>query len=147
MTNYDEFKAIADDIAEMYANGYAEYAEYFSETFSSIGELSAVTRISDKVYTLRRIDVKDPCYVTALKEIAIDAILAIGEIDVMPIPQSRVTRYYCCKDFFVNGETMFDKGAVYESVESLTIRDNTGRTQSFTEDCFNDHFQKIYEKK
>ena len=71
MTNYEEFKAIADDIAEMYANGYAEYAEYFSETFSGIGELSAVTRMSDRLYTLRHTDVKDPQYTTALKEIAI----------------------------------------------------------------------------
>lgn len=58
MTNYDEFKAIADDIAEMYANGYADYAEYFSETFSGIGEISAVTRLSDRVYALRGVDTR-----------------------------------------------------------------------------------------
>ena len=85
MTNYEEFKAIADDIAEMYANGYAEYAEYFSETYSGIGELSAVTRMSDKLYALRRTDVKDPRYTNNLKEIAIDAILAIGEINIIPV--------------------------------------------------------------
>lgn len=100
MTNYEEFKAIADDIAEMYANGYAEYAEYFSETFSGIGELSAVTRMSDKLYALRHTDVKDPWYTDNLKEIAIDAILAIGEINIIPVKTEKPfleigARYWC----------------------------------------------------
>ena len=45
--------AIADDIVEeMYANGYAEYAEYFSETFSGFGEMSARQDFPDRVYAL-----------------------------------------------------------------------------------------------
>jgi hypothetical protein len=121
MTNYEEFKAIADDIAEMYANGYAEYAEYFSETYSGIGELSAVTRMSDKLYELRHADVKDPWYTNNLKEIAIDAILAIGEINVIPAKTEKPflevgARYWCKKTLTTEALGVKSTPLVYDRV-------------------------------
>lgn len=158
MTNYEEFKAIADDIAEMYANGYAEYAEYFSETFTGIGELSAVTRMSDKLYALRHTDVKDPWYTDNLKEIAIDAILAIGEIDIV---RSKVEeagtypalkhgyRYYCYKTYTVGSKDVLQSGCTYLydknnglinfATNSIVLCDVT--------DCWQEYLQKIIEKK
>lgn len=158
MTNYEEFKAIADDIAEMYANGYAEYAEYFSETFSGIGELSAVTRMSDKVYALRHADIKDPAYTTALKEIAIDAILAIGEINIIPCKTEEAEpapalkngcRYYCYKTYTVGSKDVLQSGCTYLydknnglinlATKSIVLCDITH--------CWQEYLQKIIEKK
>lgn len=162
MTNYEEFKAIADDIAEMYANGYAEYAEYFSETYSGIGELSAVTRMSDKLYALRHTDVKDPWYTTNLKEIAIDAILAIGEINIIPVNSKAVTsnaqllsfgeRLYCCKAWNNHGFELIH-GAAYEVADRSSThyymdRLSFGDTVKVPIDFpIDEYFQKIIEKK
>lgn len=162
MTNYEEFKAIADDIAEMYANGYAEYAEYFSETFTGIGELSAVTRMSDKLYALRHTDVKDPWYTNNLKEIAIDAILAIGEINVIPVNNTIVTRnaqllsfgerLYCRKEWnnhgleLVHGEIyeVADISSTHYYMDRLSFGDTVKVPVDFPID---EYFQKIIEKK
>lgn len=162
MTNYEEFKAIADDIAEMYANGYAEYAEYFSETFSGIGELSAVTRMSDKLYALRHTDVKDPGYTENLKGIAIDAILAIGEINVIPVSNKTEVgntlllsfgeRLYCCKEWNNHGLELIH-GEIYEvadvsSTHYYMDRTSFGDTVKVPIDFpIDEYFQKIIEKK
>lgn len=53
MTNYDQFKAIADDLSELYASGYEDYANYFSNSFADFGAVSAISRISDKAFSLR----------------------------------------------------------------------------------------------
>lgn len=162
MTNYEEFKAIADDIAEMYANGYAEYAEYFSETFSGIGEMSAITRMSDKLYALRHVDVKDPWYTDNLKEIAIDAILAIGEINIIPVNNKTVVgkakllelgeRLYCCKGWNNHGLELrhgevyrvSDISSAHYCLSSLTFGDTASVPKDFPID---EYFQKIIEKK
>lgn len=161
MTNYEEFKAIADDIAEMYANGYAEYAEYFSETFSGIGELSAVTRMSDKLYALRHTDVKDPQYTTALKEIAIDAILSIGELDANDETekptQAPKLKDYTYMDRFVcrkpllndNGEPMLILGKIYiyTGHGMFEFSEDRDKVIMLSLDVAEKHLQKIIEKK
>ncbi|MEE1082239.1 MAG: hypothetical protein UH850_00635 [Paludibacteraceae bacterium] len=161
MTNYEEFKAIADDIAEMYANGYAEYAEYFSETYSGIGELSAVTRMSDKLYTLRRTDVKDPQYTTALKEIAIDAILSIGELGAKEKPEKSkqtskiedyayMDRFVCRKPLFDDkGEPMLvtDKIYIYTGHGMFELSEDRAKVFIMPLDVAEKHLQKIIEKK
>lgn len=154
MTNYEEFKAIADDIAEMYATGYADYAEYFSETYSGIGELSAVTRMSDKLYTLRRTDVKDPQYATTLKEIAIDAILSIGEFEVKDKPKFKdyvyMDRFLCSKPLFNdNGEPMLIPGKIYIYTGHGMFELSEDREKVFllSLDVAEKHLQKIIEKK
>ena len=161
MTNYEEFKAIADDIAEMYANGYAEYAEYFSETFSGIGELSSVTRMSDKLYALRHTDVKDPWYTTALKEIAIDAILSIGEVEVNEKPenpkQTSKLKDYAYMDRFVcrkpllndNGEPILILGKIYiyTGHGMFEFSEDREKVALLSLDVAEKHLQKIIEKK
>lgn len=161
MTNYEEFKAIADDIAEMYANGYAEYAEYFSETFSGIGELSAVTRMSDKLYTLRHTDVKDPQYTTALKEIAIDAILSIGELDAneetekpKKTPEFKdyvyMDRFVCRKPLLNdNGEPILILGKIYiyTGHGMFEFSEDREKVALLSLDVAEKHLQKIIEKK
>lgn len=159
MTNYEEFKAIADDIAEMYANGYAEYAEYFSETFSGIGELSAVTRMSDKLYALRHADIKDAAYTTTLKGIAIDAMLAIGEINIIPTktenPFLEVGARYWCKttlpsDSFGVISIAFEYGNTYKYLGGLKFEDERSGTYSIVDidDVeLSEYLQKIIEKK
>lgn len=161
MTNYEEFKAIADDIAEMYANGYAEYAEYFSETFSGIGELSAVTRMSDRLYTLRHTDVKDPQYTTALKEIAIDAILSIGELDANEEAEKPkqtlklkdyvyMDRFLCSKPLFNdNGEPMLIPGKIYiyTGYGKFELSEDREKVFLLSLDVAEKHLQKIIEKK
>lgn len=154
MTNYEEFKAIADDIAEMYATGYADYAEYFSETYSGIGELSAVTRMSDKLYTLRRTDVKDPQYATTLKEIAIDAILSIGEFELKDKPKFKdyvyMDRFLCSKPLFNdNGEPMLIPGKIYIYTGHGMFELSEDREKVFllSLDVAEKHLQKIIEKK
>ena len=159
MTNYEEFKAIADDIAEMYANGYAEYAEYFSETYSGIGELSAVTRMSDKLYALRHTDVKDPSYTNNLKGIAIDAILAIGEIKAIPAktekPFLEVGARYWCKTTLM-AESLGIKsiplmyGCVYKYIGGLKFKNECNGVMSIVDigDIeISEYLQKIIEKK
>lgn len=157
MTNYEEFKAIADDIAEMYANGYAEYAEYFSETYSGIGELSAVTRMSDKLYALRHTDVEDPWYTTNLKEIAIDAILAIGEINVIPEKIEKPflevgARYWCKKTLTTESlgvkSTSLVYDRVYKYLGGLNFESEINGTVSVVDiDDAKASLQKIIEKK
>jgi hypothetical protein len=158
MTNYEEFKAIADDIAEMYANGYAEYAEYFSETFSGIGELSSITRMSDKLYALRRTDVKDPQYTTALKEIAIDAILSIGEFETKDKPkQTPKLKDYAYMDRFVcrksllddNGEPILISGKIYiyTGHGMFEFSEDREKVAMLSLDIAEKHLQKIIEKK
>jgi hypothetical protein len=161
MTNYEEFKAIADDIAEMYANGYAEYAEYFSETYSGIGELSAVTRISDKVYALRHTDVRNPAYTTTLKEIAIDAMLAIVELEVneksKKPKQAPKLKDYAYMDRFVcrkpllneNGEPILILGKIYIYTGNGMFEFSEDREKVFllSLDVAEKHLQKIIEKK
>lgn len=157
MTNYEEFKAIADDIAEMYANGYAEYAEYFSETFSGIGELSAVTRMSDKLYALRHTDVKDPWYTDNLKEIAIDAILAIGEINAIPAKTEKPflevgARYWCKKtlttEVFGKKSTYLVYGCVYKYLGGLKFESEVDGNVSVVDmSDIEASLQKIIEKK
>lgn len=134
MTNYEEFKAIADDIAEMYANGYADYAEYFSETFSGIGEISAVSRLSDRVYALRGVDTKSVEFTKGMKEIAIDAMLAIGEVNIIPTKAEKPeenpflekgAKYWCIKpwieEFGGKDHTNFYKGGIYEYIGNDTF--------------------------
>lgn len=157
MTNYEEFKAIADDIAEMYASGYAEYAEYFSETYSGIGELSAITRMSDKLYTLRRTDVKDPRYTNNLKEIAIDAILAIGEINIIPVKTEKPflevgARYWCKKTLTTEllgiKSTPLSYGCVYKYLGGLKFEnESTGTVSVVDMDGIHTSLQKIIEKR
>lgn len=163
MTDYEQFKAIADDIAEMYANGYAEYAEYFSETFSGIGELSAVTRISDKVYALRRTDVRNPAYTTTLKEIAIDAMLAIGEINIVPTNASELDEVpflepgarYWCKTTMVSHafgftSTPLKSGCIYKYLGGRKFKnENLGDCCIVDADEaeLSEYLQKIFEKK
>lgn len=161
MTNYEEFKAIADDIAEMYANGYAEYAEYFSETFSGIGELSAVTRMSDKLYALRHTDVKDPQYTTALKEIAIDAILSIGELDAnveteKPTQTPKLKDYtymdrFVCRKPLLNddGEPILISGKIYiyTGHGMFEFSEDRDKVVMLSLDVAEKHLQKIIEKK
>lgn len=159
MTNYEEFKAIADDIVEMYANGYAEYAEYFSETYSRIGELSAVTRMSDKLYTLRHTDVKDSQYTTALKEIAIDAILSIGEVKENPEKPKQTPKLkdYAYMDRFVcrktllndNGEPILISGKIYiyTGHGMFEFSEDREKVALLSLDIAEKHLQKIIEKK
>lgn len=158
MTNYDEFKAIANDIAEMYANGYAEYAEYFSETFSGIGELSAVTRLSDRVYALRGADTKSVEFTKGMKEIAIDAILAIGEVNIIStnteVPfLEEGARYWCTKpwieEFGGKDHTNFYRGRIYEYIGSDMFIDccDDAKVIIPTEFPADRYLQKIIEKK
>lgn len=158
MTNYDEFKAIADDIAEMYANGYADYAEYFSETFSGIGEISAVTRLSDRVYALRGVDTKSIEFTKGMKEIAIDAMLAIGEVNIMPTKTEELfleegARYWCIKpwidEFDGKDYTNFHKGRIYEYIGCNIFIDccDDKRVIISKEFPVDRYLQKIIEKK
>lgn len=162
MTNYEEFKAIADDIAEMYANGYAEYAEYFSETFSGIGDISAVSRLSDRVYALRGVDTKSVEFTKGLKEIAIDAMLAIGEVNIIPTKTEECedkpfleegARYWCIKPWIerVFGKTFthFVKGRIYKYLGNRLFEDEVFGTPILTDQVFpaDKYLQRIIEKK
>ncbi len=162
MTNYEEFKAIADDIAEMYANGYSDYAEYFSETFSGIGEISAVSRLSDRVYALRGVDTKSVEFTKGMKAIAIDAMLAIGEVNIIPTkakkPEEKPfleegARYWCIKpwieEFGGKDHTNFYKGRIYEYIGSDMFIDccDDAKVVVPTEFPAYRYLQKIIEKK
>lgn len=48
MDKVKEFRAIADEIAALYAKKNACYGDSFGDTYSKLGVISAVTRISDK---------------------------------------------------------------------------------------------------
>lgn len=163
MTNYEEFKAIADDIAEMYANGYSDYAEYFSETFSGIGEMSAVTRLSDRVYALRGVDTKSVEFTKGMKEIAIDAMLAIGEVNIIPTkaekPEKKPflekgARYWC--KISLPSESLgvksivFAHGNIYKYLGGLKFEDELSGTYSIVDVGnveLSEYLQKIIEKK
>ena len=162
MTNYEEFKAIADDIAEMYANGYADYAEYFSETFSGIGEISAVSRLSDRVYALRGVDTKSVEFTKGMKEIAIDAILAIGEVNIIPTKTEEPeespfleegARYWCMKpwieEIFGQEYTHFVKGRIYKYRGGFVFEDEVSGIPIISDALFpaGRYLQKIIEKK
>lgn len=163
MTNYEEFKAIADDIAEMYANGYSDYAEYFSETFSGIGEMSAITRLSDRVYALRGVDTKSVEFTKGMKEIAIDAMLAIGEVNIIPTkaeePEGKPfleegARYWCKKTLATESlgikSTSLVSGCVYKYLGGLKF-ENESYGALYIVDMddieLSTYLQKIIEKK
>lgn len=161
MTNYEEFKAIADDIAEMYANGYSDYAEYFSETFSGIGEMSAITRLSDRVYALRGVDTKSVEFTKGMKEIAIDAMLAIGEVNIIPTkaeePEDESflevgARYWCKKtlttEAFGIKSTYLVAGCVYKYIGGLKFESEIDGNVSVVDmGDIKASLQKIIEKK
>lgn len=163
MTNYEEFKAIADDIAEMYANGYADYAEYFSETFSGIGEMSAVTRLSDRVYALRGVDTKSVEFTKGMKEIAIDAMLAIGEVNIIPTKSEKPekkpfleegARYWCKTSLPSESlgvmSIVFTQGNIYKYLGGLKFEDELTGTYSIVDidnTELSEYLQKIIEKK
>jgi hypothetical protein len=48
MTRPEQFRQIAEDIAELYEKKDAVYGDSFGDTFQKLGVISAVTRISDK---------------------------------------------------------------------------------------------------
>lgn len=158
MTNYEEFKAIADDIAEMYANGYADYAEYFSETFSGIGEISAVSRLSDRVYALRGVDTKSVEFTKGMKAIAIDAMLAIGETNIIlskagePFLEEGA-RYWCKKpwieEIFGQEYIHLVKGRIYKYRGGFIFEDEVSGTPILIPQLFpaDRYLQKIIEKK
>ena len=159
MTHYEEFKAIADDIAEMYANGYAEYAEYFSETFSGIGEMSAVTRLSDRVYALRGVDTKSVGFTKGMKEIAIDAMLAIGEVNIIPTKTEKPflevgARYWCKTTLPANSLGVMSialaSGNIYKYLGGLKFEDEHSGACSIVDIDnieLSEYLQKIIEKK
>lgn len=162
MTNYEEFKAIADDIAEMYANGYADYAEYFSETFSGIGEISAVSRLSDRVYALRGVDTKSVEFTNGMKAIAIDAMLAIGEVNIIPTKEKTPAekpfleegaRYWCMKScvemVFGKEYTIFVKGRIYKYRGGFIFEDEVTGTPIMSNKYYpaDKYLQRIIEKK
>lgn len=48
MTRPEQFRQIAEDIAELYEKKDAAYGDSFGSTYDKLGIISAVTRISDK---------------------------------------------------------------------------------------------------
>lgn len=48
MTNVDQFKQIAHELALLYEKKNNAYGDTFGDTFQRLGIISAVTRISDK---------------------------------------------------------------------------------------------------
>lgn len=48
MTNVDQFKQIAHELALLYERKNNAYGNSFGDTFNRLGIISAVTRISDK---------------------------------------------------------------------------------------------------
>lgn len=166
MTNYEEFKAIADDLSELYANGYEDYANYFSNSFADFGAVSAVSRISDKAFSLRgfldpnRKDYGTKEFVADLKSIAIEAILTIGEVsmhdkndsDMKPSHVSlEIGARYLCRiplmDYDGSPGLILGKIYLYEGDGTFSYTEDRTKVYKMTPKLIDKHLQKIIEKK
>lgn len=162
MTNYDHFKAIADDLSELYANGYEDYANYFSNSFADFGAVSAISRISDKAFSLRGfLDPKRKDYGTKelvddLKSIAIEAILTIGEVstniegagDYTPL---EIGAIYLCRKQLLDRDgkhgLILGKTYIYEGGYKFSYVEDRTKVYKLTQQVIDKHLRKIIEKK
>ena len=84
--NVDRFKAIANDLGELYEKKNAAYGNSFGETYQKLGIISAVTRISDKynrlcnLATNPNIDNLGESLEDTLKDLASYAIMTLIEL-------------------------------------------------------------------
>lgn len=166
MTNYDHFKAIADDLSELYANGYEDYAKYFSNSFADFGAVSAISRISDKAFSLRgfldpnRNDYGTREFISDLKSIAIEAMLTIGEVESNAVDNERsktvhpyleVGDRYLCQKPLLDHDGMpgliLGKIYRYEGNWKFSREDDTSKVYTLTPKVVIAHLQKIIEKK
>lgn len=161
MTNYDHFKAIADDLSELYANGYDDYANYFSNSFADFGAVSAISRISDKAFSLRgfldpnRKDYGTKEFVNDLKGIAIEAMLTISEVSMHAEEVNNVSLeigaiYRCRKPLLDCGGVpglILGKTYIYEGDCTFSYGDDRTKMYKLTPQLIKTHLQKIIEKK
>ena len=85
--NVKEFRRIANELCDLYERKNADYGNAFGEVFKEIGIISALTRISDKVFRLKRMAlgnetmVKDETVFDTLADLAAYSIMTIIELE------------------------------------------------------------------
>ena len=83
MDNVKKFKEVAEQICNLYEKKNAVYGDSFSNTYSTLGVISAVTRISDKYNRLCNI-VKNPD-IDNLGESLEDTLMDLAAYSIMTI--------------------------------------------------------------
>ncbi|RXM68374.1 DUF1599 domain-containing protein [Clostridium tetani] len=87
MNKLQEHAGICEQLYNIYKNKNHDYGDSFGETYSKLGIISAVTRITDKVNRLQSLctkeqKVKDESIKDTLKDLANYSIMTLIEIEM-----------------------------------------------------------------
>lgn len=86
MDKVEQFRNIAEGIADLYERKNSDYGDSFGKTFQSLGIISAITRISDKynrivsLATGKEQKVKDEAIEDTLRDMASYCIMTLIEL-------------------------------------------------------------------
>lgn len=86
MNKVEQFRNIADGLADLYERKNSDYGDSFGKTFQSLGIISAITRISDKynrivsLATNKEQKVKDEAIEDTLRDMASYCIMTLIEL-------------------------------------------------------------------
>lgn len=86
MDKVDQFRNIAEGLADLYERKNSDYGDSFGKTFQSLGIISAITRISDKynrivsLATNKEQKVKDEAIEDTLRDMASYCIMTLIEL-------------------------------------------------------------------
>ena len=80
------FRALANSISDLYERKNKDYSNSFSDTYKELGEVSAITRMSDKMNRVVQLSkseaqVKDESKIDTLKDLASYALMYIMELE------------------------------------------------------------------
>lgn len=158
MDKVKEFRAIADEIAALYAKKNACYGDSFGDTYSKLGIISAVTRISDKFNRLCSLATNDD--IDNLGESLDDTLVDLAAYSIMTLIERRRVlessddeaykqRMFLCTQELknMNGEFLFIKGKNYVEVSPNELKNELGYESTFSDTALNYHFSLQTEKK
>ncbi len=86
MDKVEQFRNIAEGLADLYERKNSDYGDSFGKTFQSLGIISAITRISDKynrivsLATNKEQKVKDEAIEDTLRDMASYCIMTLIEL-------------------------------------------------------------------
>lgn len=86
MDKVEQFRNIAESLADLYERKNSDYGDSFGKTFQSLGIISAITRISDKynrivsLATNKEQKVKDEAIEDTLRDMASYCIMTLIEL-------------------------------------------------------------------
>ncbi|MDS1005380.1 DUF1599 domain-containing protein [Clostridium sporogenes] len=82
---YEKHNEICEELNKIYKNKNHDYGDSFGETYSKLGIISAITRITDKVNRLQSLCTKDALVDESIKDTLMDlanyAVMTLIELE------------------------------------------------------------------